>query len=76
MNNPPLKTPVQTIFAGLVIALLAGRLASTLYADEPAAGSQTQTNSVESKASVTDTNRAAVKTQLTGAELYSIHCNR
>ena len=34
------------------------------------------TNSVASNAQAPDAKPAAVKTQLTGAELYSMHCNR
>jgi len=34
------------------------------------------TNSVELKAKAPDTKPAAVKKQVTGAELYSMHCNR
>jgi hypothetical protein len=85
------KAIVQTTFAAVLAAVLIGGLASILYADEPksdALSSQTnsaplqansvtsQTNSVELKASLSDTNKVVVKTHLTGAELYSIHCNR
>ena len=35
-----------------------------------------QTNSEELKVSSPDTNNVVVKTHLTGAELYSINCNR
>lgn len=34
------------------------------------------TNSVASKAKTPDTKLAVIKHQLTGAELYSMHCNR
>jgi cytochrome c5 len=34
------------------------------------------TNSVASKAKAPDTKPAVIKHQLTGAELYSMHCNR
>jgi len=60
-----------------------GALASTLYSAEPTADSSSptnsaplQTNSVELKVSLPDTNNVLVKTHLTGAELYSINCNR
>lgn len=78
------KALVQTIFGTMIAIVLIGGLASTLYSAEPesdALSSQTnsaplQTNSVELKASPPDTNNVVVKTHLTGAELYSIHCNR
>jgi cytochrome c5 len=48
-------------------AVLAGGLAFRLSAAEPSPGATAATNAVAT---------AAVKKQLTGAELYSIHCNR
>ena len=66
----------QTIFAAVVAIMLVGGLASILYADEPKPAASVQTNSVALKASSPDTNAVVVKTHLTGAELYSIQCNR
>ena len=60
----PLKTRVQMFFA----AGLIGGLAASLYSAEPQSGASSATNSV--------TAQPVVKKQLTGAELYSIHCNR
>lgn len=71
-----LKTPIQITFAAVVTAMVIGGLASILYADEPKAAALPQTNSVALKANSSDTNAVVVKTHLTGAELYSIHCNR
>jgi hypothetical protein len=78
-KSKKLKALVQTTFAAMVI----GGLASTLYSAEPTSDSSSQTNSaplqtnsVEMKVSSADTNNVVVKTHLTGAELYSINCNR
>ena len=56
---------VQKTSAALAIAALTGGLAASLRADEPPAA----TNAVPATA-------PAAKSKLTGAELYSIHCNR
>ena len=73
MSKPkPPKALVKKAFAAMVI----GGLASILYADEPKPAAPPQTNAVAAKASSPDTNSVVVKTQLTGAELYSIQCNR
>ena len=78
-KSKQLKALVQIIFAAVVI----GGLASTLYSAEPTSDSLSQTNSaplqtnsVELKANSPETNNVVVKTHLTGAELYSINCNR
>jgi cytochrome c5 len=56
----------------MLLALLAGGLAVTsLSADEPKAGASGDTNAVATTASA-----PVASKQLTGAELYSIHCNR
>jgi hypothetical protein len=54
-----------------VAALLGGGLVTALLADEPKAGAPDNTNAVATVAA-----SPAVKRVLTGAELYSIHCNR
>jgi cytochrome c5 len=73
MNKSNLfKALVQTTIAAMVI----GCLASILYADQPKSNAPSQTNAVAAKVSSPDTNSVVVKTQLTGAELYSIQCNR
>ena len=67
----PLKARVQTTFAALAVAMLTSGVAATLYSAEPKTDAFAPTNSVAPKAS-----SPAAKPQLTGAELYSIHCNR
>ena len=57
-------------------ALLLGGLASSLWAAEPTTGAAAPANSVAADGSATNAVPAAVKPHLTGAELYSIHCNR
>jgi hypothetical protein len=75
-KSKQLKALVQKTFAAVITAMVIGGLASILYADEPRPISPPKTNSLETKASSPETNAVVVKTQLTGAELYSIHCNR
>ena len=62
----------RTVFG----ALLIGGLASSLGFAEPPAGASAPANSAAASASATNAAPPAVKAQLTGAELYSIHCNR
>jgi cytochrome c5 len=79
-----LKTLVQTTFAALAAIVMIGGLASNLYSAEPnnaesppnADSMSSPTNSVALKAQASDAKPAAIKFQLTGAELYSMHCNR
>jgi hypothetical protein len=83
-KTKPMKTQVQIRFASVVASLMIGGLASILYADETKSDAQppktdsssSQTNSVAPKVDSTNSVKVAVKYQLTGAELYSIHCNR
>jgi hypothetical protein len=82
-KSKQLKARAPATFAAMIAAMVIAGLTSTLYSAEPTSDSllQTnsaplQTNSVESKASPPDTNNVVVKTRLTGAELYSINCNR
>jgi cytochrome c5 len=75
-KSKQLKALVQKTFAAVIMAMVIGGLASILYADEPKPVAPPQTNSVALKVSSPATNAVAPKTQLTGAELYSIHCNR
>jgi len=83
-KSKQLKALVQTIFAAVIAATVIGGLASTLYFPEQISAApppntdsaSSQTNSVETKAGPPDTNKVVVKRKLTGAELYSIHCNR
>jgi cytochrome c5 len=59
----------------VVAGVLVCGLASSLFSAEPPAGASS-TNAVEIQASSPLVLPAIVKKQLTGAELYSIHCNR
>lgn len=78
------KALVQTAFATVIAALAIGGLVTTLYSAEPPSGTSPAkmdstsqaTNSVVPKAAAPDTDQAVARRQLTGAELYSIHCNR
>jgi len=74
----PLKVRVQITFAALVAALAAGGLPLTLCSAEPLSASPAaNTNSAPAQTqSATHTVPPAANHQLTGAELYSIHCNR
>jgi hypothetical protein len=72
---------VMKIATKMIAALVIGGLASTLYSAEPTSDSLSPTNSapLPTKAvnvSSPATNQVVVKTGLTGAELYSINCNR
>lgn len=63
----------------LTVAIaLAWGLASSLYSADPQAGGSLTTNSVAGQTNAPAVAPATVpaKKQLTGAELYSIHCNR
>ena len=53
-----------------------GGLAFSLYSAEPQPGASSATNSVDPTVTSTNTVKSAIKHELTGAELYSIHCNR
>jgi hypothetical protein len=77
--NPSKKSKalIQTTFAAIA-AMLIGGLASTFCYADPQSGASpsSQTNSVELKAKPPAPEKPVVKQQLTGAELYSMHCNR
>lgn len=75
-NSKPPKALVQKKIAAMITAIVIGGLASILYADEPKPPVPQQTNSVASQVNSPETNAVVTKTQLTGAELYSINCNR
>jgi cytochrome c5 len=80
----PLKALVQTTFAAVAAIAMIGGLASTLCSAEPTAGApppktdstSASTNSVAVKAQAPVAAPPVLKPQLTGAELYSMHCNR
>ena len=59
--------PFKALVAGVIAAIVISGQVAGLRADEPKSGASPQTNSVVVP---------AVKPSLTGAELYSIHCNR
>jgi hypothetical protein len=66
-----LKSSKASLGMMFAVVLMAGPAASLCYAEPPADSSST--NSVAAKL---DAAPAPVKKRLTGAELYSIHCNR
>jgi cytochrome c5 len=68
------KARLLTTFAAMILA--AGGLATTLCSAEPDSSAASPTNSAAPNVSPTNTVKVAVKYQLTGAELYSMHCNR
>ena len=57
-------------------AVLLGGLAFSLSAAEPPSGAAAATNAVAATAGSPAPGPATTRKQLTGAELYSIHCNR
>ncbi|HLX94552.1 MAG TPA: hypothetical protein VKU37_02290 [Verrucomicrobiae bacterium] len=79
----PLKALAQIIFVAVAAAVMIGALASTLCSAAPTSGappsktdSTVSTNSVAVKAQASEAAPPVLKPQLTGAELYSMHCNR
>ena len=80
----PSKVLVQTTFAAIAAVVMLGGLASTLcFAEPPAAAAPPKTdsppaatNSVAWKSQAPEAAPPVLKPQLTGAELYSMHCNR
>ena len=64
-----MKKNISLISSRMRLVLLAS--AAVLLAGRPATGWSADTNAVPAQATV-----PAAKKQLTGAELYSIHCNR
>jgi len=74
-TSKKLKALVQTIFAAVIAAMVIGGLASTVCCAGPDSTSA-PTNSVTPKATAPEATTTVVKSRLTGAELYSMHCNR
>jgi cytochrome c5 len=80
----PSKGLVQTTFAAIAAVVMLGGLASTLCLAEPPAATPpaktdstvAPTNSVVLKSQAPEAAPPVLKPQLTGAELYSMHCNR
>jgi hypothetical protein len=65
----------KALFRIVFAIVLVGGTAGSASAAEPQTG-VSSTNSVAVKSSAPEAGPVAVKKQLTGAELYSIHCNR
>jgi mono/diheme cytochrome c family protein len=75
--NKSKQTWVQTVIAVATVAMLVGGLASTLCSADPTpALTPAQTNSVSIQTNAAVAAPVAVRAPLTGAELYSINCNR
>ncbi len=78
------KAQLRKTFTAVIITVLIGGLAFTLWSAEPKSdalppktdSASSKTNSVGLNAKSPDAKKAAVKRQITGAELYSMHCNR
>lgn len=71
------KALVPTTLAILIATMVIGGLASTLCSADPKTNSASaQTNAASSQTNSADTNAAPPQEGITGAELYSIHCNR
>ena len=78
------KAQVRITFVAIVIVVAIGGLASRLCLAAPESGAPpsntdsgpSKTNSVGVGASSPDANKPALPRHLTGAELYSMHCNR
>jgi cytochrome c5 len=82
-KSKQLKALAQTTFAAVVaVAMLGGLASTTLFSAEtnsvvaPPKMDPAPTNSAAVKAKAPDPERPVQKHQLTGAELYSMHCNR
>ena len=80
MNNlKQLKSSMRIKLAGLSAALVLGGLATTLVlADPPAATPPAKSDAVSGATNnvAPVASPVATRRELTGAELYSIHCNR
>jgi cytochrome c5 len=79
----PLKALVPMTFAAVAAIAMIGGLASTLCYAAPTSDappsktdSSSPTNSVTLKVKAPAAEKPVLKPQLTGAELYSMHCNR
>jgi hypothetical protein len=71
-----LKALLLKIFCAILVT---GGLATTLWSADSNSDGQpvpSKTNSVSSAARQPDANKISPKRQLSGAELYSMHCNR
>ncbi len=83
-NSKPSKTLVQIAFASMITTLAISGLVSTLWSAEPKPAAlppktdspPSPSNSGKLKPKSPETRNVVVKKQLTGSELYSMHCNR
>ncbi|MDB6022211.1 MAG: hypothetical protein JWQ04_2068 [Pedosphaera sp.] len=80
----PSNALFQTILAAVILVVTIGGLAATLCLADPKSDAlppktdpaPAKTNSVPQLPSAPDTKQFVPKRQLSGAELYSMHCNR
>ncbi len=63
-------------FVVTVVVVTVSGLESKLYSEDLKSTSSSQTNSVAPQTSAPAAEKSTVKAPLTGAELYSINCNR
>ena len=67
----------QTILVAVVATMVIGGMASDLCSAQSAPGTPTsQTTGASAQTNAPDTAAAPPQGQITGAELYSMHCNR
>jgi hypothetical protein len=74
-SDPANKSFHISFIAALVTVLISG-MASVVWADEATSAALSTTNSVKPAAAAPADAIPASRKKLTGAELYSIHCNR
>src|SRR5476651_1157861 len=76
-KSKQLKALLHTSFAMVIAAMMIGGLVSTLYSAEPTSGAPApNADSASSQTNAPDAGKAAVNPHISGAELYSMHCNR
>lgn len=74
-THVPLPPIPGTCFAAVLAGMLCFSPHQKAWADDAAPATPAETNAVAAKAS-TPAKQPSAKKQITGAELYSIHCNR
>ena len=70
------KALIQKTFAAIVVIVIGGLASTFCWAQPDLNAAASKTNSVEVKAAAPETKPPAPKKELSGAELYSMHCNR
>ncbi|MGO8764497.1 MAG: hypothetical protein ACLQSR_05090 [Limisphaerales bacterium] len=76
-RSKPLKMLARTALLAAAAAITIGALESNLYSQDAKSGAApVQTNSVAHQAGPPAAENSVSRPQLTGAELYSINCNR